>query len=448
MKIITQQLTVTYRDDDHELLALDKVDLPLTPGRVTALVGESGSGKTTFGKALMGLLPDNAHLKGSIQLDQRELAGLDESAWNELRWTKIAMVFQGGADNLNPVYRLVDQVAEPLLQHRGLTRQAAVDLAEAALQQMGLPDGLGNRYPHEISGGQAQRALLAMALIMEPEVLILDEPTAALDALTKMFITETIDDRRHRGTSILLITHDLDLARHLADDLAVLYLGQIMETMPAGDLLLQPKHPYTLALGRSYPSMDAVRDLGGIRGDAFYRLVHSHARENGSAFAHSHVAVPGASHENGHAPSKGCLFHPRCTQAIDDCRQRDIPIMPVESHEVRCLRGGIVNLLELHQVEKRYGPVRALEPTDLTLVAGEVFCLVGETGSGKTTLATIAAGAIRPDRGRRIFEERDMDAWIKRGYATLAPKIGFIYQNPAESVSHRLSRFSTSWPSR
>ena len=282
-----------------------------------------------------------------------------------------------------------------------------------------------------------------MALIMEPEVLILDEPTAALDALTKVFITETIDDLRRGGTCILLITHDLDLARHLADDLAVLYLGQIMETMPAGDLLLQPKHPYTLALGRSYPSMDAVRDLGGIRGDAFYRLVHSHARENGSAFAHSHVAVPGTSHENGHAPSKGCLFHPRCTQAIDDCRQRDIPMMPVESHEVRCLRGGIVNLLELHQVEKRYGPVRALEPTDLTLVAGEVFCLVGETGSGKTTLATIAAGAIRPDKGRRIFEERDMDAWIKQGYATPGPEDrihlsepGRIGQSPPFRVRH------------
>jgi peptide/nickel transport system ATP-binding protein len=151
------------------------------------------------------------------------------------------------------------------------------------------------------------------------------------------------------------------------------------------------------------------------------------------------VAAPGSIHENGHAPIQGCLFQPRCTQAIEECRIREVPMISAGDHRVRCLRGGIVDLLELHGVQKRYGSVTALRYTDLTLKAGEVFCLVGETGSGKTTLAMIAAGALQPNRGSRVFEDQDMDQWRGRGYRSLARRIGVIYQNPAEAVSHRLS---------
>ena len=279
-----------------------------------------------------------------------------------------------------------------------------------------------------------------MALIMDPQVLILDEPTAALDALTKNFVHGLIRDLAHRHKTILLITHDLDLARNTADGAAVLYLGRIMEYLPARDLF-QPGHPYSLALSRSYPGMDAVRDLGGIRGDAFYRLVHAHSRDNGSNHSHAHVVAPGLVHEDGHAPSDGCLFRPRCTQAVDSCRRGDTPLVESGNHTVRCLRGGIVELLRLEETSKRYGSVQALRPTSLSLWAGEVLCLVGETGSGKTTLAMIAAGALGPDRGRRTFDERDMDDWIRRDYRSLASRIGVIHQNPAEAVSHRFNVF-------
>jgi peptide/nickel transport system ATP-binding protein len=436
-----KDLTVHYRDDDHSLLALDHVDLTIQPGRVTALVGESGSGKTTLGKALMGILPDNAEIHGSVRLGDQEIVGADETALNALRWSSTAMVFQNGAANLNPVYRLVDQVAEPLIQQREENRATANEAAEDMLVRMGLSAEQGLRYPHELSGGQVQRGLLAMALILDPPVVILDEPTAALDAITKTFVADVVSDLRRAGKSILLITHDLGLAQNLADDLAVLYLGQIMETMPAKDLLDHPQHPYTLALGRSYPDMDAVRDLGGIRGDAFYRLVHAHSREKGTDHVHTHVAAPDAYHESGHAPPQGCLFKPRCTQAVDDCGTGDIPLLDAGSHKVRCLRGGIADLLELSGIAKSYDAVEALKPTDLILRAGEVFCLVGETGSGKSTLAGIAGGALKPDQGRRIFNGRDMDDWIRRDYPSLAPKVGIIYQNPAESVSHRFTVF-------
>lgn len=441
MKLTIDQLTVTYRDGDHSVLALDQVSLSLEVGRITALVGESGSGKTTLGKALVGLLPDNAEISGTMKLDDVELNGLDETGFNDLRWSRVAMVFQNGVANLNPAYRIVDQVAEPLIQHCRTGKAKAKRRAQERLERMGLRRDQALRFPHELSGGEIQRALLAMALIMDPEVLILDEPTSALDPVTKAFVAHVIRDARRQGLTVLLITHDLDLAAKLGDYLAVLYLGQIMETMPARELLLYPFHPYTLALGRSYPSMKTVRDLGGIRGDVFYRVSHSHPQIEDTVQAHAHVVGLESFHEHQHPPLIGCLFEPRCTQAIEDCLRKDVPMLEVEGHRVRCLRGGIARRIELSQVCKRYGQVTALGPTNLTLRAGEVFCLAGETGSGKTTLAMIAAGVLDPDQGHRVFDGRDMDAWRNRDYRSLARRIGVIYQNPAEAVSHRLSVF-------
>jgi peptide/nickel transport system ATP-binding protein len=441
VKVAIDNLSVIYRAGEHALLALDQVGLNLMPARITALVGESGSGKTTLGKSLMGLLPAYAEASGSIRLDGQEIVGASEASLNELRWSRIAMLFQNGAANLNPVLRIMDQVAEPLIQHRAAGNSEATARAEEALERMGLHPSMGRRFPHELSGGEIQRALLAMTLIMDPEVLILDEPTAALDAMTKAFVGRIILDARDQGKAGLLITHDLDLARNLADDVVMLYLGQVMETLPAKDLLVDPLHPYTLALGRSYPSMEIHRDLGGIRGDAFYRVIHRHSETNGILHPHSHVIATGSSHENGHLPPKGCLFQPRCTQCVSECSEKAVPLLDAGSHRIRCVRGGIAKQLELLKVSKRYGDVTALSATDLAFRAGEIFCLVGETGSGKTTLAMIGAGVLQPDQGHRVFEGRDMDRWITEEYRSLARKIGVIYQNPAEAVSHRFSVF-------
>jgi peptide/nickel transport system ATP-binding protein len=435
-----KDLTIKYQDRDHALLALDRLDLALHPGKITALVGESGSGKTTLGKAVMGLLPENARTKGSISLGGKQILGLDEPSLNQLRWSQVAMVFQNGAASFNPVHCLLDQVAEPLIQ-KGSVRKKAMAAARDLLGRMGIDADQAGRYPHELSGGQVQRGLLAMSLILDPPVLVLDEPTAALDAMTKVFITRVIQDLRNAGKTILLITHDLDVARNLADAIAVLYLGRIMEYLPGTDLVDRPCHPYTLALVRAFPFMDGMRDLGGIRGDAFYRMVHAHARENGRTHEHVHVAAPDAVHQGGHAPPQGCLFQPRCTQAVAACSIGDIGFTTCDTHQVRCIRGGIAKILTFEKVAKSFGKIKALAPTDLTLMAGEVFCLVGETGSGKSTLAAIAAGAVVPDQGRRIFQDRDMDAWMKTDFGSLAPKIGMIYQNPAQSVSHRFTVF-------
>jgi peptide/nickel transport system ATP-binding protein len=425
--------------EGHKLLALDQVSLELRPGRVTALVGESGSGKTTLGKALMGLLPEQAQAAGSIQLQGEELIGAEQNLLNRIRWTRLAMLFQNGAENLNPAYRILDQVAEPLVQKQGQPREKAREQAAKGLEELGLDPGLGRRYPHELSGGEVQRCLLAMALILDPELLILDEPTAALDARTSSIMSRSMLQARARGKGILLITHDLDLAAGLADQVYILYLGQVMEVLPGRELLYAPAHPYTMALSRSYPSLETRRDLGGIRGDAFYRVLHRHKEHNGEVRPHSHIVGAEQEHENGHLPPRGCLYQTRCTQAVQECTWQEVPLEAASGRLVRCLRQGIVNALELRGISKSYGSTQALEQVDICLRAGETFCLVGESGSGKSTLAMTAAGMLAPDQGQRIFQGRDMQGWIAKDYLSLARRVGLVQQDPAQSVSHRFT---------
>jgi len=436
-----KNLRVVYRDGDHGILALDDLCLAVEPGRCLALVGESGSGKTTCGKACLGLLPGNAEVRGGILLNGTPLDLGNEAAMNLVRWSEISMVFQHGEETLNPVHRVLDQVAEPLLAHGSAGGEEALQRASLALEGVGIGRELHARYPHQMSGGQLQRVLCAMAGIMDPRVLILDEPTSALDALSKGVVARMIQDAKKSRKCVLLITHDLDFAVNQSDDMAVLYLGQILETLPARELLTRPLHPYTLALGRSYPALDRARDLSGMRGDAFYRFVHRHGLEDEAHAPHSHIRIPESAHRDGHAPPTGCLFQNRCTQALPECGEGAVPLETVGSHGVRCLRKGIVNLLELRGVSKTYGKVEALRGMDLEVKAGEVLALVGETGSGKTTLAMCAAGAVRPEEGRRTFDGRDMEGWIREDYRSLARRIGVIYQNPAESISHRFSVF-------
>jgi peptide/nickel transport system ATP-binding protein len=441
MSLETKNLSIVYRDGSHSIQALEEVSVSLVPGKCIALVGESGSGKTTFGNACMGLLPSNAEREGEIILNDKRIDNLDEFNLNELRWEKISMVFQNGAVNMNPLHRIIDQVAEPLIHRRSFDRAGAIEAASDALVKIGVGEEYHHRYPHQLSGGQVQRALIAMALILDPEILILDEPTSALDALSKGAVSDVITTAKLGNKSVLLITHDLEFAVHNSDTIIMLYLGQIMETLPADDMLTRPLHPYTLALGRSYPAMSTTRDLGGIRGDAFYRLVHQHGHHDELGYRHTHIQIPESSHKDGHAPPTGCLFQNRCTQAVDTCRTQHVELETVGDHTVRCLRHGIVNLLELKGVNKTYGKIIALHPTDLTIKCGEVFSLVGETGSGKTTLAMTSAGMLKPDNGNRVFDGYDMDTWMSRDYRSLSRRIGVVYQNPAESVSHRFSVF-------
>lgn len=437
MGLRIKELGVSFRTGEHMVRAVDGVELHIPRGRCVALVGESGSGKTTLGLSCMGLLPPSAEVEGEIELDGARLDYTDQELARKTRWGRISMVFQSGAASLNPVKPVLDQVAEPLAVNLGMAWPEARHRAAQAMELMGLGPELHRRFPHELSGGQAQRVLLSMATVLDPPVMILDEPTANLDVVTKAFVGEVLRGAKEKGKALLLIGHDLDFMVRWADEVAVIYLGQVMECLPAASLLAAPRHPYTWALVRAYPSMARTRDLGGIRGDPHQRVVHRHGRPDSPL--HAHGTGKEAEVEAVHAPEEGCLFRPRCTQAIEECKTAKVEFTVKGSHWVRCLRGGVVDLVRLNGVCKRYGKTWALRPSDLSIRAGETLCLVGETGSGKTTLAMIAAGVLRQDRGSRVLDQVDMDEILGGDRMALAREVGIVYQDPAGSVSHRLT---------
>lgn len=246
----------------ERLHALRGIDMSLARGESLALVGESGSGKTLTALAVMGLLPDGAEAGGRIAFDGRDLLALDEDGWRGLRGRRIAMVFQEPLTALNPLQRVLAQVAEPLLIHRLLPdRAAARERALSLLTRVGLDDRQARAYPHQLSGGQRQRALIAMALAAAPDLLIADEPTTALDARLRVQTLDLLHELvAERGMGLLLISHDLALTARRADRLAIVYRGRVVEQGSARTLLEHPTHPYTQALWAARPRLGAGRD--------------------------------------------------------------------------------------------------------------------------------------------------------------------------------------------
>ncbi len=244
------------------LHALRGIDLRLDRGECLALIGESGSGKTLTALAVMGLLPEGARATGRIALDGRDLLTLDEDAWCGLRGRRVAMVFQEPLTALNPLQRVLAQVTEPIRLHRlAPDRATARQRALRLLARVGLEERQACAYPHQLSGGQRQRALIAMALAAEPELLIADEPTTALDARLRVQVLELLRELvAERGMGLLLISHDLALTARRVDRLLILYGGRVMEQGAAADLLAHPRHPYTQALWAARPRLGAGRD--------------------------------------------------------------------------------------------------------------------------------------------------------------------------------------------
>lgn len=272
-----------------------EVDLAVAPGEVMALVGESGCGKSLTALAALGLLPDGFQATGSIRLNGAELLGLDENALSRLRGNRIAMVFQEPMTALNPVMSVGRQVAEVVERHRGLDRRAALAQVARLFDRVRLPDARARlrAYPFELSGGQRQRVMIAMALACGPSVLIADEPTTALDVTVQAQILDLMLGLvEEAGMALLLITHDLGVVAEMADRVAVMYAGRIVETAPVRSLFSSPAHPYTAALFESLPSAATPnRPLASIPG-----------------------SVP-----NPAAVAGGCAFAPRCRHSRDDC---------------------------------------------------------------------------------------------------------------------------------
>ncbi len=395
-------LTVGYGDMD----ILRNINLEVPAGETLAVVGESGTGKTTLGLSLMGLVEERsgaAKVEGEICIDEVDVTGMDARELQEMRWTQVSMVFQNTDDALNPVHTVLQQVVEPLEAHGICEGEDADDRGRDMLQQAGLGEDRFGAYPHELSVGEKQRVLIAMALVCDPEVVVLDEPTSSLDAVSKQ---EIIDMLRRIGQDkvCLVITHDLSGAAALADRVAVLCGGRIVEVASDMDLFSRPRHPYTRGLIRCYPDMSRSKDLQGIRGRA--------------AFV-----------------ERGCPFHRRCTQAIDVCHSERPPLRSVEDRLLACHRGGIVPLLEVRDVAKSFGDRQVLDGLDATVYEGETLALVGESGAGKTTLARCLMGLTQIDGGQFFLEEEP----VGNRTPDFCRRVQMIFQNPREALSHRMT---------
>jgi peptide/nickel transport system ATP-binding protein len=308
-------LHVSFRTADGVVSAVDGVSLAVDGGEAIGVVGESGSGKSVTALTMMGLtrLP-NAVVRGRIILDGRDLLGLPTSEWRRIRGKRVAMVFQDPLSSLHPFYRVGWQIVEAIRAHEDVSRKAARGRAIEALREVGIanPEERVDAYPHELSGGMRQRAMIAMALALGPDILIADEPTTALDVTVQAQILELIQDlQREHGTAVVLITHDLGVVAQLADRVLVMYAGRVVERGPLETILDAPEHPYTWGLLQSIPRLDAPRRQ---------RL----------------QPIAGLPPSLIHVPA-GCPFHPRCRHAFAPCSEQEPRLLASQpGHAVAC----------------------------------------------------------------------------------------------------------------
>jgi peptide/nickel transport system ATP-binding protein len=308
-------LTVDFLGGEKPLRAVAGVDLMLRPGETLALLGESGSGKSVTLRALMRLLPERrAAIGGTLKVDGRDVRALSDRALSAYRGRTIAMIFQEPGLALDPVYRLGDQIAEAVMRHDGATRRAGRARALELFERVRIPSAAQrlDNYPHEMSGGMRQRAMIALALACRPKVLLADEPTTALDATVQVQVLLLLRElQRELGLAVIFVTHDIGVAIEVADQIAVMYAGRIVETGGCRDVIRTAAHPYTAGLLAS-------RAARGLAGGA--RL----------------PVIPGAPPDMENLPP-GCAFAPRCKHAQSVCKQSDPPEISVgPAHRARC----------------------------------------------------------------------------------------------------------------
>jgi peptide/nickel transport system ATP-binding protein len=403
-------LAVRFGDDVD---ALRGVSFSLDRGESLAVVGESGSGKSTLALCLAGLIqPPEA--RGSVRVQGTELLGADADVLRSVRWAKVALALQGAP--FNPVVTLGDQIDEPLRERLGASgreaRARSIELASEVL----LDPQLLDRYPHQVSGGQRRRAMLAMVLALDPDVVVLDEPTAGLDPATRHELLDRIAGlAERRGFALVVISHDLPDAARLASRTMVLYAGEAMEEGETTKVIAEPAHPYSWALVNAYPVMSTTKDLRPIRGRP-----------------PDPRAVPA-----------GCPFHPRCTQAEEVCWEQRPAFVPSRDRLVLCHFGGLKTLLSANGVSKTFGrgkdAVTALDGVSFTLREGESVGLVGPSGSGKSTLARIISGHLAADAGEVVLEGHAMPATWRSDDRERRRRVQLVMQDPADALSPRLT---------
>ncbi|MGG7576019.1 dipeptide ABC transporter ATP-binding protein [Streptomyces sirii] len=443
-----RDLTVTFPTPRGPVRAVDDLGFEVHRGRTLGIVGESGSGKSVTSLAVMGL-HTGATVTGSINLGGRELTGLPERELNRLRGRRMAMIFQDPLSSLHPYYTVGEQIAEHHRVHFGSGRRAARERAVEALAEVGIPEPRrrAREYPHQFSGGMRQRVMIAMALACEPELLIADEPTTALDVTVQAQILELIARlQEERGLAVIMITHDLGVVARVAHEVLVMYGGRGVERSGVDALFAEPAHPYTRALLDSLPRLDDSDEepLRAIRGNPPSLLT----------------------------PAPGCAFAPRCPRLADapaeersrceselpsstarpgspkfstPLEQGDphgrLPLSRVRRHDLMMTNTepllSVRDLAMSFPGRRRSAPVRAVDGVTFHVAQGETLGLVGESGCGKSTTGRTIVRLLEPTAGSVTYDGRDISHLSQRALKPLRKELQMVFQDPHSSLNPR-----------
>ncbi len=405
-----RDLAVEFRTDEGIVNAVKKISFDIPKGQTVGLVGESGSGKSVTSLAIMRLIPNppGRITGGQILMDGKDLLKLSESQMRQVRGNKVSMIFQEPMTSLNPVFTVGDQIAETLILHQNLSKAAAYEKTLDLLKQVGIPNPQERikSYPHELSGGQRQRVMIAMAIACEPDLLIADEPTTALDVTIQKQILDLLADLQKKyGMSILFITHDLGVIADIANEVVVMYRGDIVEKGTTREIFKNPKHPYTKGLLACRPSLDK---------------------------------------------------NPRRLPVVSDFMTPDGKEKPVDiemikhQKQTRAISSDQSVLLRVENV-KKYFPlkkgffggvknwVRAVDDVTLTVRRGRTLGLVGESGCGKTTLGRTILRLVEPTDGKIIYGDTDITSLDRRAMRAMRRKMQIIFQDPYASLNPRMT---------
>jgi peptide/nickel transport system ATP-binding protein len=453
-----EDLEIIYTTRAGPLKAIQDVSFEIRSGDALGLVGESGCGKSTLAYGVMNYIAKNGRVTGGrILFDDDDILQKSQRELNRIRGNRIAMVYQDPMAALNPSMRIGEQLTEVLSEHEGLADDPAKERCLQMLERVRMPDpeDIMGRFPHQLSGGQQQRVLISMALLLNPELLIMDEPTTGLDVTIEAGILDLISElKRELGSTILYISHNLGVISQVADRMAVMYAGEIVEEGLVEDIFMDPRHPYTMALLACIPKIGSSRHATSLRPI------------------------------RGRVPSligklQGCAFEPRCDRADEHC-QTDHPNLAAvtNGHFARCfypesaqtgLRGTtqedqqdaaptptendlvlkIEGLKTYFQAQatglaglagkRKKGFVKAVDDVDLTVYRRNTFGIVGESGCGKTTLANCVAGLVPSNAGNLEFIGIDISDVVEQRPAHLLQELQMVFQNPDSTLNPKIT---------